>query len=62
MEPVAFEVLFREWVAEGRSVRPASQMVGHTGFITVARKVAPGGVSDGQAAPPAQPPTEEGPR
>jgi tRNA (adenine57-N1/adenine58-N1)-methyltransferase len=62
MEPVTFEVLFREWVAEGRSVRPASQMVGHTGFITVARKVAPGGVSDGQAAPPAQPPTEEGPR
>jgi len=36
-----FELLLREWVAEGRSVRPASQMVGHTGFITTARKVAP---------------------
>jgi tRNA (adenine57-N1/adenine58-N1)-methyltransferase len=35
-----FELLLREWVAEGRSVRPASQMVGHTGFITTARKVA----------------------
>jgi tRNA (adenine57-N1/adenine58-N1)-methyltransferase len=35
-----FEMLLREWVAEGRSVRPASQMVGHTGFITTARKVA----------------------
>ena len=35
MEAATFEVLFREWVAEGRSVRPASQMVGHTGFITV---------------------------
>jgi tRNA (adenine57-N1/adenine58-N1)-methyltransferase len=35
-----FEILLREWVAEGRSVRPASQMVGHTGFITTARKVA----------------------
>lgn len=33
-----FEVLLREWVVEGRSVRPASQMVGHTGFITVARR------------------------
>jgi tRNA (adenine57-N1/adenine58-N1)-methyltransferase len=32
-----FEVLQREWSADGRSVRPASQMVGHTGFITVAR-------------------------
>lgn len=42
LDALTFEVLFREWVAEGRSVRPASQMVGHTGFITVARKVAPG--------------------
>jgi tRNA (adenine57-N1/adenine58-N1)-methyltransferase catalytic subunit len=32
-----FETLHREWQFEGRSVRPASQMVGHTGFITVAR-------------------------
>lgn len=36
-----FEMLMREWVAEGRSVRPASQMVGHTGFITTARKAGP---------------------
>ncbi len=33
-----FEVLHREWKVEGRSVRPNHQMVGHTGFITVARK------------------------
>jgi tRNA (adenine57-N1/adenine58-N1)-methyltransferase len=33
-----FEVLHREWVAEGRSVRPSHRMVGHTGFVTVARK------------------------
>jgi tRNA (adenine57-N1/adenine58-N1)-methyltransferase len=32
-----FEVLHREWNAEGRSVRPSHQMIGHTGFITVAR-------------------------
>lgn len=33
-----FEFLIREWAVEGRSVRPEHQMVGHTGFITVARK------------------------
>ena len=33
-----FEVLFREWVAENRSVRPSHQMVGHTGFVTVGRR------------------------
>ncbi len=37
----SFEVLQREWSAHGRSVRPAHRMVGHTGFITVARKVLP---------------------
>jgi tRNA (adenine57-N1/adenine58-N1)-methyltransferase len=31
-----FEVMQREWQVDGRSVRPMSQMVGHTGFITVA--------------------------
>jgi len=35
--PETFEGLHREWNVEGRSVRPESQMVGHTGFITVAR-------------------------
>jgi tRNA (adenine57-N1/adenine58-N1)-methyltransferase len=33
-----FEVLHREWVADRRSVRPVTQMVGHTGFITVAHR------------------------
>jgi len=32
----SFEVMLREWQVDGRSVRPVSQMVGHTGFITVA--------------------------
>jgi len=49
LDVVTFEILLREWVAEGRSVRPASQMVGHTGFITTARKVAALG-RDEQAA------------
>lgn len=38
-EAVTFEVLHREWVVEGRSVRPSHRMIGHTGFITVARKI-----------------------
>lgn len=45
----AFEILLREWVAEGRSVRPASQMVGHTGFVTTARKVGPLGREEDEA-------------
>jgi tRNA (adenine57-N1/adenine58-N1)-methyltransferase catalytic subunit len=35
-----FETMHREWQFEGRSVRPTSQMVGHTGFITIARLTA----------------------
>lgn len=33
-----FEVLMRHWAVDGRSVRPEHRMVGHTGFVTVARK------------------------
>ncbi len=38
-EIASFEVLHREWNIDGRSVRPDHRMVGHTGFITVARKI-----------------------
>lgn len=38
---LAFESLLRTWNVQGRSVRPDHQMVGHTGFICVARKVDP---------------------
>ena len=37
-----FEVLQRGWHVTERSVRPDHRMVGHTGFLTLAR-VAPGG-------------------
>ena len=37
---LAFEALLRTWNVQGRSVRPDHQMVGHTGFVCVARKVA----------------------
>lgn len=33
-----FENLHRTWKVEGRSVRPDHRMVGHTGFIVVARR------------------------
>jgi tRNA (adenine57-N1/adenine58-N1)-methyltransferase len=35
------EVLIRGWEVGGRSVRPSHRMVGHTGFITTARKCSP---------------------
>ena len=35
-----FEILIRTWNVAGRSVRPDHQMVGHTGFITTARRLA----------------------
>jgi tRNA (adenine57-N1/adenine58-N1)-methyltransferase len=39
IEATTFEVLHREWSVEGRSVRPSHRMQGHTGFITVARRI-----------------------
>ena len=33
-----FEVLHRSWHVTERSVRPEQRMIGHTGFITVARR------------------------
>jgi tRNA (adenine57-N1/adenine58-N1)-methyltransferase len=35
-----FEVLLRTWHVSARSVRPDHRMVAHTGFVTVARKLA----------------------
>jgi tRNA (adenine57-N1/adenine58-N1)-methyltransferase len=35
-----FEVLRRGWHVTERSVRPDHRMVGHTGFLTVARRLA----------------------
>ncbi|MCX5656899.1 MAG: methyltransferase domain-containing protein [Candidatus Omnitrophica bacterium] len=33
------ELLLRSWNIEGLSVRPEHRMIGHTGFITLARKI-----------------------
>jgi tRNA (adenine57-N1/adenine58-N1)-methyltransferase len=49
------ETLYRPWHVQGQSVRPAHQMVGHTGFLTFARRLAGaaavGEPADGDAAP-----------
>jgi tRNA (adenine57-N1/adenine58-N1)-methyltransferase len=39
LDVMTFEILMREWAVEGRSVRPGHRMVGHTGFVTVARRI-----------------------
>ncbi len=46
-EPAAWETLQRGWHVEGLAVRPEHRMVGHTGFLVTARRLA-----DGVVAPP----------
>ncbi len=36
----SIEVLYRSWVVRGDAVRPEQQMIGHTGFLTVAHRLA----------------------
>jgi tRNA (adenine57-N1/adenine58-N1)-methyltransferase len=38
---LTLETLLRRWNIEGLSVRPELRMIGHTGFLTFARKVEP---------------------
>lgn len=35
----SLETLYRPWHVQGQSVRPVQQMVGHTGFLTFARRL-----------------------
>jgi tRNA (adenine57-N1/adenine58-N1)-methyltransferase len=41
-EPAAWETMHRGWHVEGLAVRPDHRMVGHTGFLVTARRLAPG--------------------
>jgi len=41
-EPEASESLLRSWHVEGLAVRPGHAMVGHTGFLIMARRLAAG--------------------
>ncbi len=47
-EPEPFETLVRGWHVDGLAVRPEHRMIGHTGFLVTARRLAPG------SAPPAR--------
>jgi tRNA (adenine57-N1/adenine58-N1)-methyltransferase catalytic subunit len=44
------ETLYRPWHVQGQSVRPVQQMIGHTGFLTFARRLS------GPAIPADEPP------
>jgi tRNA (adenine57-N1/adenine58-N1)-methyltransferase len=46
-EPASWESFVRGWHVEGLAVRPEHRMIGHTGFLMTARRMAPG-----VAAPP----------
>lgn len=46
-EPTAWESLVRGWHVDGLAVRPEHRMIGHTGFLVTARRLA-----DGTTAPP----------
>ena len=52
-EPRPGRRLLRSWHVEGLAVRPAHRMVGHTGFLMTARRMAPG-TSSPQAPPAGQ--------
>jgi tRNA (adenine57-N1/adenine58-N1)-methyltransferase len=41
-EPSPWETMQRGWHVDGLAVRPDHRMVGHTGFLVTARKLAPG--------------------
>ncbi len=41
-EPAAWESIQRGWHVDGLAVRPDHRMVGHTGFLLTARRLAPG--------------------
>jgi tRNA (adenine57-N1/adenine58-N1)-methyltransferase catalytic subunit len=41
-EPAPWESLVRGWHVDGLAVRPEHRMIGHTGFLVTARRLAPG--------------------
>jgi tRNA (adenine57-N1/adenine58-N1)-methyltransferase catalytic subunit len=58
-EPSAWESLIRPWHVEGLAVRPGHRMVGHTGFLVTARRLAPGVVPPPRRRRPAKGVQEE---
>jgi tRNA (adenine57-N1/adenine58-N1)-methyltransferase len=58
-EPAAWESLTRGWHVEGLAVRPEHRMVGHTGFLVTARRLAPGVIPPPRRRRPAKGAQEE---
>jgi len=52
-EPAAWESMIRTWHVEGLAVRPDHRMIGHTGFLVTARRLAPGTVAPPRRRRPA---------
>ena len=38
-EPNTFELILREWEVSPQRIRPKTRMIGHTAFLTIARKL-----------------------
>ena len=53
-EPQAWEAMVRTWHLEGLSVRPDHRMIGHTGFLITARRLAPGSLPPQRTRRPAK--------
>jgi tRNA (adenine57-N1/adenine58-N1)-methyltransferase catalytic subunit len=53
-EPAAWETLLRGWHLDGLAVRPEHRMIGHTGFLVTARRLAPGAVAPPRRRRPAK--------
>ncbi len=53
-EPASSETLVRGWHVEGLAVRPEHRMVGHTGFLVTARRLAAGVVAPPRRRRPAK--------
>jgi tRNA (adenine57-N1/adenine58-N1)-methyltransferase len=58
-EPSAWESFVRGWHVEGLAVRPEHRMVGHTGFLITARRLAWGTTAPARRRRPAKASREE---
>ena len=53
-EPASWESMVRGWHVDGLAVRPDHRMIGHTGFLLTARRLAPGVIAPPRRRRPAK--------